>query len=176
MTRRQPAKKRPVRKVAAKRTAKRTAKKAAKKSVKQSARKSAKQRPHAPKATARGVPQRPPNRDYRYIVLGLGGLGSGAAYWLSCRAGREVLGIEQFELGHVRGESQDHSRIIRLSYHTPSYVQLAKRAYDAWARLGADAGEPVVLKTGGLDVAPRNAAIDLSTYTDSLTACGVPYE
>src|ERR1700734_4050680 len=171
MTRRQPAKKRPVRKVSAtKRTAEKAVKKSVKKSARKSARKSAKHRPHSPKGTARGGPQRPPNRDYRYIVLGLGGLGSGAAYWLSCRAGREVLGIEQFELGHVRGESQDHSRIIRLSYHTPSYVQLAKRAYDAWARLGADAGEQVVLKTGGLDVAPRNAAIDLSTYTESLTA------
>ena len=123
-----------------------------------------------------GAPRRPASRDYRYIVLGLGGLGSGAAYWLACRAGADVLGIEQFELGHVRGESQDHSRIIRLSYHTPGYVQLAKRAYDSWARLGADAGEQVVLKTGGLDVAPRDAAIDLHTYTDSLTACGVPFE
>jgi sarcosine oxidase len=53
---------------------------------------------------------------------------------------------------------------------------LAKRAYDSWARLGADAGEQVVLITGGLDVAPRDAAIDLRTYTDSLTACGVPFE
>ena len=61
-------------------------------------------------------------RDYEYIVLGLGGLGSGAAYWLSRKAGAEVLGIEQFELGHVRGESQDHSRIIRLSYHDTTYV------------------------------------------------------
>jgi sarcosine oxidase len=135
-----------------------------------------KPKPATPTAATRRAPQRPLNRDYRYIVLGLGGLGSGAAYWLSCRAGAEVLGIEQFELGHVRGESQDHSRIIRLSYHTPSYVQLAKRAYDSWARLGADAGEQVVLKTGGLDVAPREAAIDLHTYTGSLTACSVPFE
>jgi sarcosine oxidase len=143
---------------------------------KRPASKSAKPKPATPTAATRRAPQRPLNRDYRYIVLGLGGLGSGAAYWLSCRAGAEVLGIEQFELGHVRGESQDHSRIIRLSYHTPSYVQLAKRAYDSWARLGADAGEQVVLKTGGLDVAPREAAIDLHTYTGSLTACSVPFE
>ena len=79
----------------------------------------------------------PVKRDYEYIVLGLGGLGSGAAYWLSRKAGAEVLGIEQFELGHVRGESQDHSRIIRLSYHTPEYVELAKLAYDAWSTLRA---------------------------------------
>ena len=61
--------------------------------------------------------------DYEYIVLGLGGWGSAAAYWLSRRAGADVLGLEQFELGHLRGESQDHSRIIRLSYHTPGYVE-----------------------------------------------------
>ena len=66
--------------------------------------------------------------DYEYIVLGLGGFGSAAAYWLAQRAGTEVLGLEQFELGHVRGESQDHSRIIRLSYHTPGYVDLGKFA------------------------------------------------
>lgn len=119
---------------------------------------------------------RPSRRDYQYIVLGLGGLGSGAAYWLARRAGSDVLGIEQFELGHGRGESQDHSRIIRLSYHTPAYVRLAKRSYETWAALAGDAQESVVLKTGGLDVAPRQAAIDLGTYTDSLTACGVPFE
>ncbi len=37
------------------------------------------------------------------IVLGLGGIGSGAAYWLAKRGAR-VLGLEQFALGHARGE------------------------------------------------------------------------
>ncbi len=109
-------------------------------------------------------------------MLGLGGLGSAAAYWLSRSVGEAVLGLEQFELGHVRGESQDHSRIIRLSYHTPAYVRLAKRAYETWRMVEADAGEEVVLRTGGLDVAPRAAAIDLRTYTESMRACGVPFE
>lgn len=87
-----------------------------------------------------------------------------------------MLGLEQFELGHVRGESQDHSRIIRLSYHTPTYVQLAQRAYTTWRMVEMDAGEPLLLRTGGLDVAPRDAAIDLGTYTESMRACGVPFE
>jgi sarcosine oxidase len=115
-------------------------------------------------------------RDYEYIILGLGGFGSAAAYWLSKRAGREVLGLEQFELGHVRGESQDHSRIIRLSYHTPGYVELAKQAYDAWAELETDAGEQLVLRTGGLDFGPRVSAIPLDHYSGSMDAAGVPYE
>jgi sarcosine oxidase len=115
-------------------------------------------------------------RDYEYIVLGLGGLGSGAAYWLSRAAGAEVLGIEQFELAHVRGESQDHSRIIRLSYHTPEYVELAKLAYDAWNTLERESGDQVVLRTGGLDFAPLDSRIPLDTYRNAMSACNVRYE
>ena len=115
-------------------------------------------------------------RDFEYIVLGLGGWGSAAAYWLSRHAGADVLGLEQYELGHVRGESQDHSRIIRLSYHTPEYVELAKHAYKAWAELERDSGEQLVLRTGGLDFAPRASAIALTSYSASMDAAGVPYE
>ncbi len=115
-------------------------------------------------------------QNYEYVVLGLGGFGSAAAYWLARRAGGEVLGLEQFELGHVRGESQDHSRIIRLSYHTPGYVELAKHAYRAWAEVEQDAGEQLILRTGGLDFGPRVSAIPLSHYADSMAAAGVPYE
>jgi sarcosine oxidase len=115
-------------------------------------------------------------RNFEYIVLGLGGWGSAAAYWLSRRAGAEVLGLEQFELGHVRGESQDHSRIIRLSYHTPDYVELARHAFRAWAELEQDAGERLVLRTGGLDFAPLTSAIPLTNYSGSMDAAGVPYE
>jgi sarcosine oxidase len=114
--------------------------------------------------------------DYEYIILGLGGLGSAAAYWLSRFAGTDVLGLEQFELGHVRGESQDHSRIIRLSYHTPGYVRLAKRAYESWAIVEADAKAPLVLKTGGLDIAPAGSSIPLDPYAASMQQEGVEFE
>ena len=115
-------------------------------------------------------------RDYRYIVLGLGGIGSGAAYWLARTARHDVLGIEQFDLDHVRGGSQDHSRIIRLSYHTPGYVRLAQDAYAALATLEVDSGEPLILRTGGLDLEPAHAAISLDDYIASMTACAVSFE
>jgi sarcosine oxidase len=38
------------------------------------------------------------------IVIGLGGMGSAAAFHLA-RRGRRVLGLEQFELLHERGSS-----------------------------------------------------------------------
>ena len=89
-------------------------------------------------------------------------------------AGVDVVGVEQFELGHARGASHDHSRIIRRSYHTPGYVELAGAAYDAWDRVGAE--EPLVVRTGGLDLFPRGAVIAVDDYTGSLDAAGVPFE
>src|SRR4030095_5799615 len=115
-------------------------------------------------------------QDYNYIVLGLGGLGSGTAYWLSRQAGDEVLGLEQFELGHSRGGSQDHSRIIRLSYHTPAYVRLAQQAYAAWATIAAETQEQLVLKTGGLDFFPAGGLIPREKYTHSLASNNIPFE
>lgn len=115
-------------------------------------------------------------RKFDTIVLGLGGLGSAALYRLARRIGGEALGLEQFELGHSRGSSQDHSRIIRLSYHTPGYVELAKEAYVAWAEVEADAGEQLVFKTGGLDLWPADPAFPMSDYAGSMAACDVPFE
>lgn len=108
--------------------------------------------------------------------MGLGAIGSGAAYWLSRRFGDRVLGLEQFELGHSRGAGQDHSRIIRLSYHHPDYVRLARRAYESWAEVEAESATKIVTKTGGLDVGPRESAIPLSDYMGAMDAEGVPFE
>ncbi len=109
------------------------------------------------------------------IVLGLGGIGSAAAYWLAKRGAR-VIGLEQFTLGHDRGESQDHSRIIRLSYHDPQYVRLAQVAYASWAEVERESGDRLVIQTGGLDLFPAGAAIAQDAYTSAMDACGVPYE
>ncbi|HZM73058.1 MAG TPA: N-methyl-L-tryptophan oxidase [Candidatus Polarisedimenticolia bacterium] len=115
-------------------------------------------------------------RTWDAIVVGLGGFGSAAAYWLARRVGSRVLGLERFELGHDRGASADHSRIIRLSYHRPDYIRLAQRAYATWADLAADTGSRVVTTTGGLDLFPPGAAIPEPDYTMSMLAEGVPFE
>jgi sarcosine oxidase len=113
--------------------------------------------------------------EYDVIVLGLGALGSAAAYW-SAKRGARVLGLEQFEFGHARGSSHDRSRIIRLSYFTPAYVQMAREAYRAWASLEEDAAECLVVKTGGLDIGPRANPERMSEHVSSMRACGVPFE
>ncbi len=118
--------------------------------------------------------------DTDVAVVGLGAVGSAACYWLA-RAGAAVMGIEQFELGHHNGASHDHSRIIRRSYHTPGYVELTGHAYDAWDSIEHDLAEQgtpaqLVLRTGGLDLWPADAAIPMSDYVDSLTAQDVPFD
>ncbi len=115
-------------------------------------------------------------REWDAIVVGLGAIGSAAAYWLSRSLGERVLGLERFEIDHVNGASADHSRIIRLSYHRPGYVRLAKRAYETWAEVEREAGERIVTVTGGLDLWPADPAIPMVDYTDSLTAEAVPFE
>jgi sarcosine oxidase len=115
-------------------------------------------------------------REWDAIVVGLGAIGSAAAYWLARRHGDRVLGVEQFLLEHDNGASRDHSRIIRLSYHRPAYVRLARRAFATWEVVEDEARARVITRTGGLDVAPREAAIRLDDYARSMDAEGVPYE
>ncbi|AGT10679.1 N-methyl-L-tryptophan oxidase [Paracoccus aminophilus] len=113
---------------------------------------------------------------FRHIVIGLGGLGSAAAYWLSQRDGGDVLALEQFELGHARGESEDHSRIIRKTYHTVDYVRYAQAAYDTWAEVEAHAGEELVVKTGELNFWPEVTTLDETAFNSAMAACDVPFE
>ena len=114
--------------------------------------------------------------EFRAAVLGLGGIGSAALYRLARRLGGEVIGFERFDLGHDRGASEDHSRIIRRSYHTPGYVRLADPAYRAWEEVERESGTQLVVRTGGLDLWPEGAAIDAGDYTGSMRAEGVPFE
>ena len=115
-------------------------------------------------------------REFEVAVVGLGGIGSSATYWASKRAGADVLGLERFELGHERGASQDHSRLIRLSYHTPNHVRFAQDAYRSWAEVEEECSERIVLKTGGVDLYPESAYGWMGDYTMALDEVGVPYE
>lgn len=84
------------------------------------------------------------------IVIGAGGVGSAAAYYLA-KAGQKVLLLEQFELNHQKGSSYGFSRVIRYTYDNPIYVDLMRDAYPLWLALQKEAGEQLYVKTGGLD-------------------------
>jgi sarcosine oxidase len=115
---------------------------------------------------------------YRYAVIGGGGIGSAAAYWLARRAGSEVLCLEQGELGHGRGASEDHSRIIRLGYHSTAYTALTRDAYAAWRGVEAESGVPLVRETGMVNLASSGGAGAeiLDAYTRAMDAFDIGWE
>nr|MBA3414370.1 N-methyl-L-tryptophan oxidase [Chloroflexia bacterium] len=115
---------------------------------------------------------------YEVIVVGCGGIGSAAAYWSARKAGAGVLALEQFRLGHERGSSQDHSRIIRRSYHDPRYIALATPAYDLWHQMEAESGVRLLLKTGGLDLEAigTTGIKDVAHCAAAMADHGIPHE
>src|SRR3989442_13040595 len=93
------------------------------------------------------------------IVVGLGAMGSAAAFHLA-RRGQRVLGLDRFTPPHDRGSSHGESRIIREAYFEhPLYVPLVQRAYDLWAELERLGGQPLLRQTGGLMIGPEQGVI-----------------
>jgi sarcosine oxidase len=93
------------------------------------------------------------------IVIGLGGIGSAAAYHLAAR-GKRVLGLERFTPAHDRGSSHGSSRIIRQAYHeNPDYVPLVLRAYELWEQLERDSQTQLLTATGGLFLGTENSDV-----------------
>lgn len=111
---------------------------------------------------------------YDVIVIGAGAIGSAAAYH-AARRGHSVLLLEQFEIDHQHGSSYGLSRIIRYSYDHPQYVRMSKIVYPMWRALEEDAGEQLMIKSGGVDIGQEHAA-DIHNRVISLTAERIPYE
>jgi sarcosine oxidase len=99
-------------------------------------------------------------------------MGSAAA-WSLARRGREVALIEQYEQGHCRGSSHGGSRIFRLAYPDPVYINMARAALPLWRELEDDAGRDLLETTGGLD---HGDPAKVSEIAAALTGCGVSRE
>lgn len=96
---------------------------------------------------------------YDAIVVGVGGMGSAAAYHLA-RRGRRVLGLERFTIPNEMGSSHGVSRIIRLAYfEDPSYVPLLRRSFELWRQLEGEFGEQILHMTGCLHVGAAGTAV-----------------
>jgi sarcosine oxidase len=115
------------------------------------------------------------NNQYDVAVVGLGVLGSAASYQAALK-GAKVLGLEQFEFGHVQGASHDTSRIVRKSNSEPENVKLVKSAYKDWAELEKLTGQKLLTTTGGLFFLPKDAPYPIDLYTKALSENDVPHE
>ncbi|NND96529.1 MAG: N-methyl-L-tryptophan oxidase [Pirellulaceae bacterium] len=93
------------------------------------------------------------------IVIGLGGVGSSAAFHLA-KTGRKVLGIDQFAPVHDRGSSHGRTRVIRQAYFEhPDYVPLLRRAYRLWKELEQESGQRLYQRTGIVEIGPADGVV-----------------
>jgi sarcosine oxidase len=98
-------------------------------------------------------------RDFDVIVVGLGAMGSAAAYHLA-RSGLNVLGLDRFHPPHTFGSSHGQTRIIREAYFEhASYVPIVRRAYELWAELAAQTQQQLFLQTGGVMIGPPKGVV-----------------
>src|SRR6266542_4238524 len=104
------------------------------------------------------------------MVVGAGAMGTAAARSLAAR-GRRTLVLERFRLGHANGSSHGPNRIFRLAYHHPDYVRMARLALEEWRALEAEAGQELLVTTGGLD-----AGIGAPIASEALSFAGEPFE
>jgi sarcosine oxidase len=114
---------------------------------------------------------------FDYIVVGCGGIGSATLYWLArTDPNAKILGIEQFELGHHNGGSQDYSRIIRRCYHETKFAKFAQDTYSAWKFAEDESGIKLVHKTGGLFMSDKSDSVSSNVtrmYVDAMKAVNV---
>ena len=87
---------------------------------------------------------------YDVMVLGLGAMGSAAAFQLAKR-GRKVLGLDQFTPPHRFGSSHGETRITRLAIgEGEHYTPLVLRSHELWREIEKETGADLLTITGGL--------------------------
>src|SRR5687767_2745770 len=88
--------------------------------------------------------------EFDTIVVGLGAMGSAAA-WQLARRGTRVLGIDRHAPPHAHGSHCGESRITRKAIgEGDAYVPLALRSCEIWREIEAACGERLLEVTGGL--------------------------
>ncbi len=103
-------------------------------------------------------------------IVGAGLLGLAAARVLTGR-GRDVVVLEQAQVGHPGAGSKGSCRIFRLGYPDPGYVAAARRAGELWRDLEAESGRQLRWPAPQLSFGPG-----LRDVERALQAAGVPGE
>jgi sarcosine oxidase len=98
-------------------------------------------------------------KSYDVVVVGLGAMGSAAAYHLSKR-GKRVIGFDLATPPHSLGSTHGQSRVIREAYFEhPLYVPIVQRSYELWAELQQETEDTLLIQTGGLLLGPDQGTL-----------------
>jgi sarcosine oxidase len=106
----------------------------------------------------------------RVTVVGAGINGCAAAWALRDR-GADVTLVDQFEPGHARGSSHGRSRIFRLAYPEPYWVELAEESLAGWRELERQRGVQLLELYGLVEIC---SSVDVSSR-DVLAARGIEH-
>lgn len=105
---------------------------------------------------------------YDVIVIGLGAMGSASVYQLA-RAGKRVLGIDQFHPPHTHGSSHGETRITRLAIgEGAAYTPFAIRSHELWREFERETSEKMLFPIGGLIIGDRHSTGRFHTKSDFL--------
>jgi sarcosine oxidase len=85
-----------------------------------------------------------PGRELTEIGAGQLGLAAGRAL---ARRGRDVIVLEQAEIGHEGAGSHGSCRIFRLGYDDRCYVTMARQARELWRELEVVSGQQILRPT-----------------------------
>ena len=108
-----------------------------------------------------------------HVVVGGGVMGAATA-WQLARRGAQVVLLERFGRGHVRGASHGASRIYRNTYARAEYLDLVQEAFDLWRGLEDEApavGELLTI-TGGVS----QGSLASREVADAFVERGIPHE
>lgn len=87
---------------------------------------------------------------YDVIVVGLGAMGSAAAFQLA-KSGTKVLGLDQHTPPHIHGSTHGESRLTRQAIGEGfAYVPFALRAHEIWREIEAETGEKLLNEIGAV--------------------------
>jgi monomeric sarcosine oxidase len=111
-------------------------------------------------------------KDCDVVVVGAGAMGSATAWWLA-RWGLDVVLLEQYAAGHERGSSHGSTRIFRLAYPDPIFVDMARRSLPLWGELEGEVGIAILATTGGIDYGDP---MSLEVIVNTLVTTGTPHE
>ncbi len=114
---------------------------------------------------------------YEVLVLGLGAMGSAAAFQLAKR-GRKVLGIDRFAPPHSLGSSHGETRITRLAIgEGEHYTPLVLRSHELWREIEKETGADLLTITGGLIISSsaRTAMLHVDQFFSNTVAAAEKY-
>lgn len=114
--------------------------------------------------------------DADVAIVGLGTMGSMAAWQLTRREGVRVIGFDQYGLGHARGAGAGESRLFRAAYHEGAgYVPLLIEARRLWQELERETGWELYRQIGALSIGSTDLP-QMSRVLESIRTYDLPAE